>query len=711
MSRNLIALQLISLFVSLSIYSGIDDYYPYQTKPSASNYGNTGLLEIPNARIAKPATLRINYSSSYPIEHTSMTATPFSWLEATYRYTEVENRLYGPRSYSGNQSFKDKGFDIKLRVFEENFYVPQIALGIRDLAGTGLFSSEYFVASKNISNFDLTLGLGWGVLGKDSNITNPLYDLNDNFRFRNDSSSQGGTFTFKNWFSGDTALFAGLEYELKKYGLRFKIEYDTSRPDLLPNAAAIPLRLDSKINAGVTFFLSNALSISTSYERGNEFRVSFSLGGNFLEDTIPKPRPKNVIKLDAERIKRSLEDKDIFYRSLNRSLRDESIYIQGATYGEKEVDLAVASTKYFSLTRKVGRSARVVSALASPEIERIRVRSMNGDLQVATISLNREEFDQAIENQGSIEELLLKSDIYSQSNEPLYLTADFQPTVSLPEYEWNMSPSVSHQIGGPEGFYLGQLSWLTDVSVKFRRNITLYASVGINIYDTFKDFNNASASTIPHVRSDIQEYLAEGKNNIRRFHLEYLSSPYKDVYFRADLGLLEQMFAGVGGEIYYRPFNRKYALGLSVHKVRQRDYDQRFSLRDYSTVTGHLGIYYDFPSEVSAKVLIGRYLAQDKGITLDLSRRFQTGFTLGIFATKTNLSAEEFGEGSFDKGFYFSIPTKLFYSDFRSGNISFGIHPLTKDGGALLNLFHGIHGMVGDTNLDSIKRDRGYLLN
>ena len=44
-------------------------------------------------------------------------------------------------------------------------------------------------------------------------------------------------------------------------------------------------------------------------------------------------------------------------------------------------------------------------------------------------------------------------------------------------------------------------------------------------------------------------------------------------------------------------------------------------------------------------------LAGDKGVTLDLSRRFKSGFTMGVFATKTNLSAEEFGEGSFDKGF------------------------------------------------------------
>ena len=97
------------------------------------------------------------------------------------------------------------------------------------------------------------------------------------------------------------------------------------------------------------------------------------------------------------------------------------------------------------------------------------------------------------------------------------------------------------------------------------------------------------------------------------------------------------------------------------------------------------------------------YLAGDKGATIDLSRRFNSGFLLGIFATKTDVPKEIFGEGSFDKGFYFSIPTQLFYSDFRTGNISFGLHP-NKDGGAILNQQHSLYSILADTNRNSALR-------
>ena len=669
--------------------------------PSSSNYGNTGILEMPNARMMPEGSLRFNFSSSYPNEFTSLTASPFHWFEATYRYAEIKNQKYGPSAYSGNQTLKDKGFDIKAKVLNESYLLPAVAVGLRDIAGTGIFSSEYIVSSKKFHFLDLSLGIGWGVLGADNNFSNPFQNLDDSFKFRNNSLGQGGTFSLKNWFSGNASIFGGVEYDLPKKGLRLKLEYDTSNPDSFERVE----KVSSRFNFGLNYSFSENLNVSTSFERGSQFRISFSLFGNFLEDTIPKPKPRTVQKLNNRQKKNILENNEIFYRSLNLSLRDESIYLQASSLKKDEVDIAIASSRFFSFTRPAGRAARIATSLVPDDVEKINLYSMNGDFEVAKISLTKDEFLKAAKKDISPLELLNSTKIESPTADPLYERAKFIPTVNFPEFDWNMSPGLKHQIGGPEGFYLGQLYWKTDTTLKIRRNFLLYSSFGINLYDTFDDFNNPSQSNIPRVRSDIQDYLAEGKNNIQRMQFEYFSSPYKDIFTRLDIGLLEEMFGGVGGEILYRPFNKKYSLGLSLHKVKQRAYNQLFSFRDYSTVTGHLGVYLDLPYQVRSKFLMGKYLAGDKGVTLDLSRRFSSGFTLGVFATKTNLSAEEFGEGSFDKGFYISVPTQLFYSDFRSGVISFGLHPLTKDGGAILNTHNSLIGILGDSGRTSIMRD------
>lgn len=63
--------------------------------------------------------------------------------------------------------------------------------------------------------------------------------------------------------------------------------------------------------------------------------------------------------------------------------------------------------------------------------------------------------------------------------------------------------------------------------------------------------------------------------------------------------------------------------------------------------TGHLTAYWDTGwQDVLAKVSFGRYLAGDAGVTVDLSRVFGNGVKIGAYATKTDASAEQFGEGS-----------------------------------------------------------------
>jgi hypothetical protein len=697
-----------AVLASSPAQSSIEDYFPFSDLSSPSNYGDTGLLEIPNARFMKEASLRFNFSSSYPNEFTTITASPFKLLEASYRYTEIKNKLYGPSSYSGNQSLKDKGFDLKMRLIGEGYYRPAVALGLRDIAGTGIFSSEYLVATKSLGNFDVTAGLGWGKLGSDDSIRNPLLSLSESFQIRTGSIKEGGEFKYTDWFSGTTALFGGVEYHLRKYGLKLIAEYDSSRPDM---STISPVEVKSNFNLGLNYHLSNNLQLGLSFERGTNFRMSFSLKGNFLKDTISKPPPKNIIALSKEQKKKSFKNPDIFYRSLNKSLRDEKIFIQSATLKDAEVSVAIASSRFRNIPRMAGRSAAIISALASEDVERMNIHVMNGDLEIATLNINRNKFDAAKAFKGSPQEVLKVSLIDSNSNNPLISDSDFNPRIDFPEFSWTMSPALKHQIGGPEGFYLGQIFWKTDTTIKFRRNLSLYTSFGINLYDTFNDFKNPSQSNIPHVRSDIQDYLSEGKNNLQRMKLEYMFSPFKDIYMRADLGLIEEMFGGFGGEILYRPIDNNYSLGLSIHRVKQRGYKQRFSFKEYETTTGHASLYYDFPMGISSQMSIGRYLAGDKGATIDLSRRFTSGFVLGIFATKTELSEEEFGEGSFDKGFYFSIPTSLFYSDFRTGNISFGLHPLTKDGGAFLIQHNSLFSILGDSSKNSILRDWKDLLN
>ena len=69
---------------------------------------------------------------------------------------------------------EDKSIDAKIRLWEESRWLPAVAVGARDIGGTGLFSSEYIVTSKRAGPFDFSLGLAWGYIGNRGDIANPL---------------------------------------------------------------------------------------------------------------------------------------------------------------------------------------------------------------------------------------------------------------------------------------------------------------------------------------------------------------------------------------------------------------------------------------------------------------------------------------------------------------------------------------------------------
>ena len=101
----------------------------------------------------------------------------------------------------------------------------------------------------------------------------------------------------------------------------------------------------------------------------------------------------------------------------------------------------------------------------------------------------------------------------------------------------------------------------------------------------------------------------------------------------------------------------------------------------------------------------GKYLAGDKGYTFDIGRELQSGFKAGIFFTRTDVSAELFGEGSFDKGFYFRIPYDLMFADRRGGFFNFTLRPLTRDGGQKLEQGSKISGIFDNTSFYEIDKD------
>ena len=124
----------------------------------SSNWGGTGLMEIPTARILPDGAMRLGRAQASPYIWHTFGFGLLPGLEFTSRYTDITNMPSGLESDFG--SYKDKAYDLKYQLLPESKESPAIAVGISDFNGTRLFEAQYLVASRQLYPLDLTLGLG-----------------------------------------------------------------------------------------------------------------------------------------------------------------------------------------------------------------------------------------------------------------------------------------------------------------------------------------------------------------------------------------------------------------------------------------------------------------------------------------------------------------------------------------------------------------------
>jgi hypothetical protein len=229
-------------------------------------------------------------------------------------------------------------------------------------------------------------------------------------------------------------------------------------------------------------------------------------------------------------------------------------------------------------------------------------------------------------------------------------------------------------------------------------------------YDQFKYETPPDGTDLKRVRTLVRQYVSDSPVRVDNLQLTWLDKLSENIYAQAYVGYLEMMFGGIGTEVLYRPMNSEWAFGIDANYVKQRDPDNIFGFfeneinfdadsgRYYraqtGAFTGHASVYYQ-PSwfdDVLLKVSYGQYLAEDRGVTVDFSKQFDSGVIVGAFASKTNLSADQFGEGSFTKGFYISVPFDAILPTPVSNRGSLAWQPLTRDGGQKLGRKFELYG-------------------
>ena len=240
--------------------------------------------------------------------------------------------------------------------------------------------------------------------------------------------------------------------------------------------------------------------------------------------------------------------------------------------------------------------------------------------------------------------------------------------------------------------------------------LKISGSVRKSILTNLTDNQRKSFSDLPPVQTDWRLYDIAGQSgHINDLTVSYQRNLAPALYGRAHAGLLEPFFAGLGAEFLYKPAQSPIGVGIDIHLVRKRDYNMRFDLLDYEATVGHLSLYYDAGGMFDVEINAGRYLAGDWGATTKISRKFGSGWEVGGYATITDVPFATFGEGSFDKAIYFSIPIDWIISSPTSSQRRLTLRPITRDGGAHLASARQLYRSIKKTQNAQFQREFGRL--
>ncbi len=640
----------------------------------ASDLGITGVIDTPSARMQDDGKLKVTFNHQRIANITNITYQATPWLETTFRYTYSE--LYQDRSYAA-----------KITLLKESDFKPNIAVGIQDILGTGVWGSEYIVASKKISDFDISLGLGWGRLANQKTIKNPLLNLSNSFldRDRSDAvnSSTGGKLRSDSFFKGSrVGIFGGIKYTIPNTNLKLLAEYNT---DIYSNEMNSGVISDnSPLNYGIEWSGPSGLNLNLTHQQGG-LGLSFSS----TLDTKASSRLKKIEPFyssynnEMPSAVKETVNLDSWYSRLVYDFQQSGLFPRNAKIlPNNKVIIEFSNFKYNLAADAINRALTLSQIHIPREINNIDLILNERGFRVITIGYLRANPNNNFIFNGNYDQIEISAP--HRIKNPTNYTK-----LVIPYINFDANLAARFQLFDPlkpakHQVYL-KIMAVTNIS----QNWNLIGSFAVDINHNF-DLNRGPESVLPHVRTDINKYLFAGSSGIESLYLEKNSSFNEEIHYRAYLGILEGMYSGAGVEVLFQPFMSRLALGGTINRVIKRGYERNFELMDYKASTGFVSLDYASPFyNYDFAIHVGRYLAGDKGATMEVRRTFDNGFSVGAFVTRTNVSADDYGEGSFDKGLYFRIPFDSFSSRNEKGSYSTVIRSLQRDGGQKLDDFTG----------------------
>lgn len=686
-----------------------------------NRYGLPGVIDTPTAEMMPDATLGAVLGYTELGNSTGLSFQILPRVTAVLRYGKFDS-TEEDRGY-----VRDRSFDIRVSLLDESLggWRPSVAVGLQDAIGTGFYASEYVVATKTLSpRLRVSAGLGWGRLASSGGIGSLIDDRGA------PDDEEGGSLNTDQWFRGEAAPFVNLQWKATDK-LTLLAEYsgddyacETGDADNCARTAWLSDEepLSNNVNLGLSYQMGPNYQIGAYVLGGKHFGIQASMTLNPRRAPFPSGlekgpapvRPRAAVAADPEGWSGAWAQdptaQPAIQKALGDALRKEGQTLESMVLTANRAEVRIRNNRYIQQAEAVGRTARLMTRALPPSVETLVVTSVEGGMPVSSVTMRRSDVER-LENTeaGQIASVAALTDADPR---PAGLVRNPEVT---PRFQWGLRPYLSTGLFDPDEPFRYEVGAAVSASYELVPGLTLKGTVrqrlfgnaeqeapgdlSVEEYLALSDEQIAEGNNgVYRVRSDGRMYSGNDKLRVPELTLNWNAHPTQTVYTRVTVGLLENMYGGVSGEVLWKPVNSRLALGAEINRVRKRDYEDAFEFLDYEVTTGHVSAYYEFGGGFVGQLDVGRYLAGDDGATVTLTREFASGWSVGAYATKTDLSAEEYGEGSFDKGIEIKIPLAWATGMPSKRTVGGTISSLNRDGGRRVRVDDRLYETIRDSH-------------
>lgn len=647
----------------------------------------SGLWQMPNARVLPDWSVRLKYGNDSPYRYYGVALGLWDRLEFHGQFTEVTTiEAFVGEGYG---HYKDRTAGGRLVLKKEDAVWPQLAIGVYDATGTALFGSRYLAASKMLGKVDVTFGLGQGMLAGEY-VPETLSDSGG------PEADRAFAFVTSDPFR-TTRLFGGLEWRLAP-DLTISAEYSSLDYETMfgyRSTDGTRLREDDRslpVNVGVKYQLTPKIHAQLALMGGEE--IAGGISAEFpLEPEGMLPWKKIAPKKGGERAKWQAygAKNDELAQLVGARMQAEGFAGVAVSVSDDAIWIEAANTLHLSDSRALGHIVVVADDILPPRIETMYLNLKQYGMILQSLRVSRAAVRSFLSCRTDKDNFLLFADLdlYGDAHwREFYGNGKAASLVPLTDdrLTFQVNPRFRTFMNNRKGFFKNKGIVEARADYRLWQGARLAGEYELTLFNEFDEV--AYPPLEPDAtRTDLVLYEENSSPRVSMLALDQHVNLPGNVMGRVSGGIFESAYAGLGAEAFRYFQDGLWGIGLEAETVRKRDLEENFSLREDQEKwfrTTFVNLYGQlWPSQgLEGGLKVGRFLAGDMGVRLELRRSFKY-FTVGAWYTVTDTSgfASEQNRDDQQKGVYVRLPLALFKDMDVKGHLRYLMTSFTRDPG------------------------------